>query len=102
MKLFNMASPMFSERDETNMQSTEAANVYNRLYKKQDGGVHEHTIISRVFVVTAAMCFVLSKYLYGLVLISVSEVGLIRKSLLLPLVVTGPGGIIEWSSLLCP
>jgi hypothetical protein len=76
MKLFSMASPKLGERCGTNMQSIEATNVYNIGSKKGDG-VHEHSRIYRVLMVTASICCVLSKYLCGSVSISVSEVGLI-------------------------
>jgi hypothetical protein len=52
---------------------------YDRLYNKS--GIHEHTRISRVPMDTASMCCVVSKYVCESVLISVSEVGLIGRSL---------------------
>jgi hypothetical protein len=54
---------------------------YDRLYKKKDGGVPEHTRISRVPVETTSMCCVVSKYLCESVPISVSKVRLIGRSL---------------------
>jgi hypothetical protein len=50
-------------------------------YTKKEGGVHEHTRISRVHMDTTSMCCVVSKYLCGSVPISVSDVGLIGRSL---------------------
>jgi hypothetical protein len=56
---------------------------------KENGSVEEHTRISHVSVVTAVMYYVVSKYLCELVLIFVSDVRLMRRSLLWPWLVTG-------------
>jgi hypothetical protein len=58
-------------------------------------GVHKHSRISRVPVVTATMCYVVSNYLCGSVPIYAREVGLIGRSLLWLLVATNPGDITE-------
>jgi hypothetical protein len=60
--------------------ATDKSADYDRIYKKK-GDVHEHTRISRVPVEITSMYCVVSKYLFGLVPISVSEVGLISRSL---------------------
>jgi hypothetical protein len=61
--------------------------------QKEDDNIHEHMRICHISVVTTAMYSVVSKYLCGSVPISMSEVGLIGRSLLCPFVAMGLGDI---------